>query len=282
MIPKLAAELAMKAVFDYGDVSRVTNWLRRYGVAPFITYPVKAAQGLIPAAVTDTGKFASLTKAIKAPGYAGDVGNMDAERQYMTPEQRGSLMRLPIKTKEGETRYAEIGYYLPWGPWTEGVGFSWLDSMPVARVVEDIARNESSFTGRPIYNEAIPEDKWPSIALYLKEFVGPRWLVTGIGRIAAAAKGTAKGRAFAAPVKPDWRWEAAQQLGGLRTQGISPEQLRGFRGLEMREKVRGIRSYIAKGARKEATGEISAEEMARIRKEALQAMRYWREQTVGR
>jgi len=283
MAPVRAAELAMKAIFDYGDVSRVVNWLRRYGVAPFITYPVKAAKGLIPAAVTDTGRFATVAKAIKAPGYAmDDVGDMEVERQYMTPEQRGSLMRLPIKTKEGETRYAEVGYYLPWGPWQEGVGFSWLDTMPVARVIEDIARNKSSFTDRPIYNPSLPGDKWPSIAIYLKDFLGPRWLVSGIGKVARAAAGQARGRAFAKPAAADWRWEAAQQFGGLRTQGVRPEQLRGFRALELRGHMKDLRSAVAKAARKEKTGELTPEELADVRRRALEGMRRWRAQTLGR
>jgi len=268
LAPRAAANLAMKAIFDYGDVSRVLNWLRRYGMAPFITFPAKAAVGLGQGILEQPGKFTALNRAIRGVGYANadDEATMAAERQYMTPEQRGSLMRLPIKTKEGETRYAEVGYYLPWGPFEKGVGFSWLDTMPVARVIEDIARNSSSFTGRQIYNPDIPQDKWPAISLYLKDWIGPRWIMTGIGRVGAAIAGKPVQRGFAGPAAADVPWTAAQEIGGLRTQGISPKPLKSRQKVAFRKTEESLRGDLVKQKLARKAGTITPEEYERRKK----------------
>jgi len=278
-----AAQLAMKAIFDYGDVSRVSNWLRRSGVAPFITFPLKATAALGPAMVTDTGRFASLMKAMKAPGYALAPEEIPAERAAMPDWMADQSMRLPMKTKEGETYYQDVAYMLPWGPWAEGMSLMPLQLYPIPRILEDIARNQSAFTGRPIYDPDTPEtDKLLARLEYMKDALGPGWIVRGLPRIAAAVRGRPRYRYGAEPAVPSVPATVAGELAGLRTQTISPTRGMRVRYAQLRAETDKLTDDIRRLQRRQHAGEITPQQADRLIQFKRLRMKLLREDFQGR
>lgn len=264
MAAKKAANLAMKAIFDYGDVNRVMNWLRRTGVAPFVTFPIRATQALVPAMLEGPGRFATLTKTLRAPGYAAGAEQIPAEQAAMPEWAKGKLMRLPAKTAEGDTLYLDVGYLLPWGPWAEGLGLDPLDLAPLVMIPLDIRRNESSFTRRRIYEPELPlGDKLLAIADWVGEQLGPGFVMRGLPRIKEAVEGRKRYR-WAAPAEtPSVGRTVAGELLGIRTRALRPDREMRLHLMRTRGRLRELAGIIRSAYREEKAGEITAAERER-------------------
>jgi len=270
MSAKAAADLAMRAIFDYGDVSRVVNFLRRYGIAPFITFPVKATKALVPAMLEQPERFGRVARGITGP-MAAIPAEERRQIEAAAPDwMSGRIVPIPLKTQQGERLTLDVGYIVPWGPWGEkmSLGVTQLASMP--RVVDDIARNKSSFTGREIYPaEMTTEVKLAAIGDYVAESLGPGWIVRGIPKIAATRRPHYR---FAAPpekVTAERTGRAvAAEFFGLRAKPIVPKRQMALRRLDVQRRIEELETNI-RGWRRRAGKDISKAKAQQLIDKAL-------------
>jgi hypothetical protein len=264
MKPSAAAKLAMQAIFDYGDVSRALNWARRYGVWPFGTYPVKATKALIPAMVESPQRFAAVSRAIQAPSAVLPPEERGQIEASMRPEESGALMPLTFRTKQGERLVLDVGYTVPWGPWAQTPSI--LDTMPLPRIAEDIARNQSSFTKKEIYSSVMPADvRVLSIADYVWSSLGPGWIVRGIPKIVATQRPRARWSAPAEQVSTGRTLRTITgELAGVKVQPYLPAQMMAGQSAELDTKLRELSKVQDKMGAKFAAGEITEGDYRRL------------------
>ncbi len=173
--------------------------------------------------VKEPGRFATFLKGVRAPGYAGHVDERELEEAAMPEYMYGRMLRLPWKSSQGETLYLDIGYLLPWGPWGEGLGLTPLQLAPLPRIIEDLWRNESSFTRRRIYEPEMPLGEIAAtIGDYISESLGPGWIMRGIPNIVAAGQDRGRYRYGAPAQQRDLGPTVAGELFGLRTRPLLP------------------------------------------------------------
>ena len=251
---KQAAKLAVEAIFDYADVTRITNVLRRYGILPFVTFPLKATKALAKVAWEDPGRLAGAARATQLPQTMIPYQEQLEIETSLAPDERGRWIALPIQTKQGERVMLNIGYIVPWGPWGElsGIGLT-LATIP--RIVEDIARNESSFTQRELVNEYLPlRERVPAYLFYVAQSLAPSMVV----RLPAQAIESRhpRTRMGAEPEEVSAGRTARTLAGGLlglRTRAYVPEESMTWQGLDLRREQRGLTAELRKKGRRAAT-----------------------------
>lgn len=258
-----AAKLAVDAIFDYGDVSRVTNALRRTGVVPFLTFPVKAARAMGRAAIESPERLQRVGQTMMmAPSR---VASQEQRNQFFAsqPEwmSRGGGY-IPFQ-HGGETYSINVGYMLPWGPVAEGGIGAWgmapLQIFPIPHILEDIARNQDSFTGREIVNPELsgPEQVMAKAAFLVKQ-LGPGWIVRGLPRLATEYQPQA--RPFEEPEQSSIGRLArtvAGEFGGVRIRPYRAEPELRMREMDSTRRLQDLNSWFRRQQRLFEAGAMS-------------------------
>jgi hypothetical protein len=113
---KTAEALAEKALFDYSDVPRAVDMLRRSGVMPFITFAYKAIPVMIEASVKNPQRLALYARKLEHNIEALDPEyreKKEAEAALVPEYMRGTTSaRFPVGAA-GEGKWLDFSRYLP-------------------------------------------------------------------------------------------------------------------------------------------------------------------------
>ena len=230
-----AMRQAIGAVFDYSDVSYFTNAMRRLGVYPFATYPVKVLRAMPVGALRRPQKFSKadiLLRNVRAPGMMHDQENVHGVLQALAGTRmewmaKGEPIPLPTDDPEGRQLWYNMAWELPWGPLLEtGLGFHPESAVPLAQGVQAAILGRDLRTDRPLYKNADSEaQKAAAIAQYLSGYGLPPVLMGTIR--------DAKDRKSLWVILGHWM--------GLRTYALSEGELRGQQGRAFREAAQETR-----------------------------------------
>lgn len=117
-IAQQATKLAEKGMFNYNELPFIWDFARKYGVIPFVSFPVKAIPSVFDVAVNRPHKL------LKYPRYV-DVTSKElmgasplevAKEIAALPDyaRDGMVIKLPFNDDNDRPLYADISYLLPW------------------------------------------------------------------------------------------------------------------------------------------------------------------------
>lgn len=112
-----AAATVEAALFNYSDVSVIAEFARRYGVAPFITFPTKAAGQVVDLLYNSPHQVLKYHRGMHEwnSHWAGGDEAFAKEIQALPDHVRRNLVvRLPWETEEGNPLYLDLSYFIPW------------------------------------------------------------------------------------------------------------------------------------------------------------------------
>lgn len=276
-----SVEEANKWLFDYGALAAWEKNIARR-VVPFYTFPRKA----IPR-VLETAIERPLTLA-KYPLAAELMTRFSLAQLEMTPKDyedlqavlpdymdRGSYMLMPYRDKNGELRFFDWTYVLPWGELSQ-VGESTnagsiLMSNPLVRIPAELAANKSIWSGRKIYDDEIPlkdqtvEYAREQTAKKLKYFWGtiaPSLAPKGLywDRLIDAATGKPPKTLTGEPKEQLLPETIAHTIFGLRTQPINVKEQKMFRLWDKQRQIQEVQKNIKNIELRRRSGNISQQE----------------------
>ncbi len=289
-----AVEEANKWLFDYGDLATWEKTIARR-VIPFYTFPRKALPRVMEAAIErplTLAKYPLAAEAMTRYSLAKlEMTDKDYEHlQNVLPDymDKGSYMLMPYRDKNGDLRFFDWTYVLPWGELsqvgeTTNVG-SILLSNPIVRIPAEIATNKSIWSGRKIYddsippNEQTPEYKAEQTAKKMKYFWGtlvPSLAPKGLywDRMIDAATGRPlKTMRKDKPKKRLLPETLAHTLLGLRTQPIDVKDQQYYRLWEKERQIREIKSNMKDIEIRKEVGNITDDEYQRRREIYIEQM----------
>jgi len=162
-----AGRAATRTLFDYGNVPPVVNFLRGWGIIPFITFPYKALPRTFMSALENPARFGTWPKLFQA------IGDLDEQRESYDRElpewmQGGGHLRLPLTSKKGgkeeKVGYLDLTYLLPWGDSIEqgsvfsarrdptGGGGALPIHVPLFQWAVEASTGEDYLTGKKLYD----------------------------------------------------------------------------------------------------------------------------------
>lgn len=116
-IARQAAAKTDQALFNYADIPVMAEWARKYGVAPFITFPIKAGGQLVSALMERPHRVLSYEKGMRNwnEHHAGTPEDFAREVAALPEHKRRALVvRLPGTNKEGQPLFLDLSYFMPW------------------------------------------------------------------------------------------------------------------------------------------------------------------------
>lgn len=257
-LPELAAKAAQKALFNYNEVPRAIEFIRRspFG-APFITFTYKSLPRVAETMMTDPMKLYKYKAFVDGWNDAAkrtlNISQEDAENvpSYLKTNIPGvpSYMLLPFKDEAGRKIYLDIQYITPLGMAPEVAERGLLKGMvtsPFVNLVADISRNQDTF-GREIVPEGLDEiDSYKANRLRVTHIVNqllpaltPR--IPGVTeKGSSSAEKIVDGimqRKYYGQKKVSVNRMILDVFAGLKTTPISEEQV-------VRNKVRGIQAVV--------------------------------------
>lgn len=276
-----AVEEANKWLFDYGDLATWEKTIARR-VVPFYTFPRKAIPRVLETAAErplTLAKYPLAAEAITRYSLAKlEISEEDWEQiQKVLPDymDKGSYMLMPYRDENGDLRFFDWTYILPWGELsqigeTTNVG-SILLSNPIVRIPAELAANKSIWNGKKIYNDEIPwsemtpEYRREQIAKGMKYFWGtlaPSLAPEGLywDRMIEAAKGTPIKTVTGKPKKRLLPETIAHTLLGLRTQAIDPKAQKYYGLWEKQRQIREVQSDMKNIEMRKRSGNITEDE----------------------
>ena len=275
-----AIQEANKWLFDYGDLA---TWERNIArrIIPFYTFPRKAlprvAEAMIERPLT-VAKYPLIAKLTTQASLARlEMDDEDYEQlrnvlpQYM---QQGSYILMPYRDDNGDLRFFDWTYIVPWGELNEigetNIG-SILLSNPFVRITADVAANKSIWTGRKIYDDRIPPEEqtseyrteqtlkkvkyvWGSLmpSLAPKGLYWDKLLEAAQGKPLKTIPGKEKKRLLPETI--------AHVLLGLRTQAIDPEEQRHWRLREKQGQIGEVQKNMRDAVLRWQSGNITDDE----------------------
>lgn len=275
-----AIQEANKWLFDYGDLATWEKNIARR-IIPFYTFPRKAlprvAEAMVerPLTVAKYPLIAKLTTQASLARLKMDDEDYEQLRnvlpQYM---QQGSYILMPYRDKNGDLRFFDWTYIVPWGELNEigetNIG-SILLSNPLVRITADIAANKSIWTGRKIYDDRIPPEEqtseyraeqtlkkvkyvWGSLmpSLAPQGLYWDKLLEAAQGKPLKTIPGKEKKRLLPETV--------AHVLLGLRTQAIDPEEQRHWRLREKQGQIGELQKNMRDSILRWQSGNITDDE----------------------
>ena len=122
-IAKQARTITEKALFNYNEVPVVVDFIRKYGIVPFIAFPFKAIPSITHSMVTAPWNIAKYPRTVEALSMA----HMEAEKGNATYEKRMAelqslprhlrdkmVLRLPFSDKDDRPLYIDTSFLMPW------------------------------------------------------------------------------------------------------------------------------------------------------------------------
>ena len=205
-----AALEAQEWLFDYSLVGRKTRYLRNAPIGfPFLTFTIKVLPRLIDVALTAPwrflpyyGMFWAAQQLVMAMTGADD-DDMKALEKALPDfiREKGHAMVLPVKDEHGRWQFVDLGYFMPWTPWTEFgtkltrqakslattgeiddlasiMTLNGLFGGPIPDLLAAMQTNIDPFTKREIVDEdATAGEQMAARLTYLYGMMMPTWLV---------------------------------------------------------------------------------------------------------
>jgi len=270
-----AVQEANKWLFDYSDLATWEKNIARR-IMPFYTFPRKALPRVLEAAANRPlvlAKYPMLAKSLTQYSlYKLELTAKDYEQvENLLPEymSQGSYLLMPYRDANGDLRFFDWTWNVPWGGLFEAEQRGLLKSTitnPLANLTYDIMNNKSSWTGREIYDDAIPADKQTPAyrreqnfkkMLYVWQGLVPSMVYKGIywDKLYGAATGKKeRGKDMLLP-------EAiAHTIFGVRTQAIDVDEARRWKLLRMAKGFDELRGNMLKVLMQRANGDINEKE----------------------
>ena len=138
-----AAAKTDQALFNYADIPYAAEWARQYGVAPFITFPIKSTQQLVSNLMERPHRVLRYERGLDTwnEHHAGGTDQFLREIAALPEHKRDALVaRIPGTDKDGNAMYLDLSYFIPW------------------YAIKDIAQDITSVPSR-LFGEPDPEDE---------------------------------------------------------------------------------------------------------------------------
>ena len=270
-----AVQEANKWLFDYSDLATWEKNIARR-IMPFYTFPRKALPRILEAAANRPlvlAKYPMLAKSLTQYSlHKLELTTKDYEQiEKLLPEymSQGSYLLMPYRDANGDLRFFDWTWNVPWGGLFEAEQRGLMKSTitnPLAQITYEIMMNKSSWTGRKIYDDAIPVDKQTPAyrkeqnfkkMLYVWQALSPSIAYKGIywDKLYGAATGKKiRGKDMLLP-------EAiAHTIFGVRTQALDVDEARRWKLLEMAEGFNELRGNMVKILMQRSNGDITEKE----------------------
>lgn len=270
-----AVQEANKALFDYSDLATWEKNIARR-IMPFYTFPRKALPRILEAAANRPlvlAKYPMLAKSLTQYSlHKLELTTKDYEQiEKLLPEymSQGSYLLMPYRDANGDLRFFDWTWNVPWGGLFEAEQRGLMKSTitnPLSQIVYEIMINKSSWTGRKIYDDAIPVDKQTPAyrkeqnfkkMLYVWQALSPSISYKGIywDKLYGAATGKKiRGKDMLLP-------EAiAHTIFGVRTQALDIDEARRWKLLEMAEGFNELRGSMVRILMQRSNGDITEKE----------------------
>lgn len=276
-----SVEEANKWLFDYGELSRWEKLIARRAM-PFYTFPRKAlprvAEALVqrPHTIAKYPLLAKMTTQYSL--YKLNITEKDyANLHKVLPEymKSGSYILMPYRDDNGDLRFFDWTYIVPWGEIADTQERGVLKSVvtnPLYQLVSDISHNKSGWTERPIWKETdLPEEKWAKQVEYIWYNLVPSLAYKGIywDKILDAATGKPSKYGKIRPLPET----IAHTIFGLRTQPIDIKRQKLFGAFEKRDQLQELNKKMTDIIRRQKAGNISKEEYNKKRQQYLQQIK---------
>lgn len=270
-----AVQEANKWLFDYSDLA---NWERNIArrIMPFYTFPRKALPRVLEAAANRPlvlAKYPMLAKSLTQYSlYKLELTTKDYEQiEKLLPEymNQGSYLLMPYRDANGDLRFFDWTWNVPWGGLFEAEQRGLMKSAitnPLVQITYEIMQNKSSWTGRKIYDDAIPVDKQTPAyrkeqnfkkMLYVWQALSPSLAYKGIywDKLYGAATGKKiRGKDMLLPET------IAHTIFGVRTQALDVSEARRWKMLRMAKGFDELRGNMVKVLMQKANGDITEQE----------------------
>lgn len=184
-----AAGVAQQSIFNYNDVPHLINFVREWGVFPFITFPFKA----IPQVARTL--YSAPWRVLRYERLADGVNNMQVSSPYEIADEidrlpqhmRDSMVvRLPWEDGQGRPQYIDMSYFMPWSTIQDFLeigerdvgGFRSPLMRPPAMAFYDGVVNNRDSLGRLIVDPKIHKtdvQKFEALATYIITYMLPAW-----------------------------------------------------------------------------------------------------------
>jgi len=271
-VPLQAVKEANKWLFDYGDLAA---WERTYArrVMPFYTFPRKAIPRVLEAMADNPlgfAKYPLLMESMQKYSMAKlDMSEKDfAQIKEDLPEymQRGSYMLLPYRDANGEIRFFDWTYVLPWGEIADAHtrGLRVAVSNPFLQLINDIfIYNKNSFTGKEIVLDTdTPAEKTAKRFAHFVKTMVPSLSPGGIywNKLAEAMKGEKRLYPVGTEKKRLLPETVAHTVFGLRSQPIEPVEQQQWRMRDKRNQMKELRSKVMRLYNQKMQDKISDQE----------------------
>ena len=270
-----AVQEANKWLFDYSDLA---NWEKNIArrIMPFYTFPRKALPRVLEAAVNRPlvlAKYPMLAKSLTQYSlYKLELTTKDYEQiEKLLPEymNQGSYLLMPYRDANGDLRFFDWTWNVPWGGIFEAEQRGLMKSAitnPLVQITYEIMQNKSSWTGRKIYDDAIPVDKQTPAyrkeqnfkkMLYVWQALSPSLAYKGIywDKLYGAATGKKiRGKDMLLLES------IAHTIFGVRTQALDVSEARRWKMLRMAKGFDELRGNMVKVLMQKANGDITEQE----------------------
>jgi len=270
-----AVQEANKWLFDYSDLATWEKNIARR-IMPFYTFPRKALPRILEAAVNRPlalAKYPLLAKSLTQYSlHKLELTTKDYEQiEKLLPDymSQGSYLLMPYRDANGDLRFFDWTWNVPWGGLFEAEQRGLMKSTitnPLVQITQEIMLNKSSWTGKKIYDDAIPVDKQTPAyrkeqnlkkMLYVWQALAPSLMYKGIywDKLYGAATGKKeRGKDMLLP-------EAiAHTIFGVRTQALDVDEARRWKLLRMAEGFDELRGNMVKILMQRANGDITEKE----------------------
>lgn len=247
--PDAAAAMAEKAIFDYSNVPKWVRYARNFPLtpAPFLSFVFLSTPRVIETGIKRPWKFVPWAIAIPyviqyfmREWHDVDDDEIDKLRASMQVwlQEKGNVVILPMRDKNGNWVPVDIGYFFPWSPFVEFSKAIWRISPkdaaaalafgggPSADLIVLWKTSRDPFTGKLVTNPALPKkENFARLWWWSYNMVMPPWL----GNDGAGAKIIA---AFSGKVDPRsgeeryTKLEALLRMFGVSTHPFDPMESR--------------------------------------------------------
>lgn len=272
-----AVEEANKWLFDYGELTKWEKLIARRAM-PFYTFPRKALPRVAEAAANNPyalAKYPLLAKMTTQYSlHKLDLTEKDYEQLKKTlPEymQRGSYVLMPWRDENGDLRFFDWTYVVPWGEIYDAHERGILKAgitNPMVQIWADLSRNKSGWTDREIYKETDTTSEKTYKALeYTWQSIMPSLAYKGIywNKLEEAATGKPSKRGKTRPLSET----IAHTVFGLRTQPIDVDEQKMFKIWDKQSRMQELESKMRDITVRFGAGNIDKEEYQKKRDQYL-------------
>ena len=278
---------ANKWLFDYTDLAVWETKIARR-IMPFYTFPRKALPRVLETAMERPYTLAKYPLMAKmTTQYSLAKLNMTTDDYEKLKEvlpsymQNGSYMLMPYRDDNGDLRFFDWTYIVPWGELFDAQERGLLKigiTNPIFQIAADFSRNKSGWTEREIWKETDTFQErtakkmkyfWGTLmpSLAPKGLYWDRLMDVATGKPSKAKPGYPEGKKRL-PIET-----IAHTLLGLRTQAIDPQEQRRWRLLEKRGQIKELRSKMVDITLRRKSGNITEEEYQKKRKQYIEQVK---------